>query len=510
MPSSARRALSLGIILAALISCDGAPPARPRLVVLYATCSVNRFFLSPYAPDIAFTPHLERFKNESVTFVRHHTEAGQSGIAFASIFSGTQAPAHSIYAHPKRLPRKLTLITEAFAKGGYDVFSWITHGMASPKLGYAQGVPRKHRSRGHLRASRNKRFQAILDQLERDPEYRAFIVLNFTVTHGPYGQAALTRLKHLDHLQRFCRKYPAECELRAADPKAFERNRGTYYHLANRLQYDFDETIRNLDLSDEEVSTLSNTIELLYKPGIYHLDELFGELVNAVRARGLYDESVIAFTSDHGEIMRRDHGFFNWSHGYQQAPEVIGVPLMIHAPGVAARTYAGVTRSIDVFPTLAGLSGVPIPDTPGIGENLADQLRSGDERRDLLAFSHSSVLPHMIVEGGDLPAMKNFGSLFPRRDPHLMWVSVRSGDTFYKLRRLSDAGFTPAVFDLANDMEESTNLYDPDDAEQAKMFAKLEDYRRLLIAGYASWEGQGESMPKREQTELLRSLGYIE
>ena len=48
------------------------------------------------------------------------------------------------------------------------------------------------------------------------------------------------------------------------------------------------------------------------------------------------------------------------------------------------------------------------------------------------------------------------------------------------------------------------------DPEQSQMFAKLEEYRQLLIAGYASWEGRGETLPKAEQIELLRSLGYIE
>ena len=36
-------------------------PDSPRLVVLYATCTVNRNYLGPYDPDVDFTPHLDTF-----------------------------------------------------------------------------------------------------------------------------------------------------------------------------------------------------------------------------------------------------------------------------------------------------------------------------------------------------------------------------------------------------------------------------------------------------------------
>jgi arylsulfatase A-like enzyme len=208
--------------------------------------------------------------------------------------------------------------------------------------------------------------------------------------------------------------------------------------------------------------------------------------------------------------MYRDHAFFFWTHGYQQAPEVIGVPLVMHIPGVEPRTYDAVTRSIDVFPTLLGLSGLPYPSDHVQGVDLSGEIRNGGERDGLLAFSHSDVLPRLIVEGGRLPATKNFGSLFPRRDPELMWVSVRAGNRFYKLRRLSDRGFSSFVFDLEEDPLESTNLFDPDDPEQQEMFERLETYREQLLAGYAISERGGDNVPKDEQFRLLRSMGYIE
>ena len=102
-------------------------------------------------------------------------------------------------------------------------------------------------------------------------------------------------------------------------------------------------------------------IELLYKASVYELDALFGGVIEAIEERGLIDASAIAFTSDHGEILYRDNALFQWGHGYQQAPEVIGVPFLLRAPGLPAGRFDHVTRSTDVYPTLAGLAGVAAP-----------------------------------------------------------------------------------------------------------------------------------------------------
>jgi arylsulfatase A-like enzyme len=499
------------VLLAALLpSCrmsDAEPPV-PRLVILYATCSLSRHFLAPYAPGVRYTPNLDRFARNAVVFTKHHTEAGQSGVAFASLFTGVQATQHGIFAHPKRLPENLTLIDEAFAAGGYEVFGWIRHVMASPGLRFVQSIPARRLSDDML-TGEDPTLRKLLDRLRSDPDYRAFLIANFSVTHAPYGKDAKGRPK-TEALEEFCRAFPAECVARE-DPQKFERYRNIYWGATHRLSDDFDATVRELGLAQPEVEELIGVIELLYRAGVYELDTLFGGVVAEIESRGLLDQSAIAFTSDHGEILYRDNAFFHWTHGYQQAPEVIGVPFLLRAPGLAPGRFEHVTRSIDVYPTLAGLAGVSAPAVEGIGVDLSRSIGGGASHRDLLAFSHSAVLPYMGVAAVGRPGAEKFGSFFPRRDPELMWVSVRSGDLFYKLRRLDGRDLTPAVYDLARDPGESENLFDPDDATQAAMLARLERYRRSMITGYEFWEGRAKGgLSDEEQLELLRSLGYVE
>ena len=129
--------------LAIATGCTPAP-RPPRLVVLYAPCTVNKDYLAPYAEQVTYTPHLARFARDSAVFTRHYTEAGQSGIAYASIFSGGQADHHKAFRHPVHLPDELNLAAEIFADAGYETFFWNGHRMASHELGYGQGVDRSN------------------------------------------------------------------------------------------------------------------------------------------------------------------------------------------------------------------------------------------------------------------------------------------------------------------------------------------------------------------------------
>ena len=68
----------------ALAGCGGSPEVpRPRLVLLYATCTLAKDFLSPYDDAVSWTPEIGRFAGRGVVFRRHQTEAGLSGVAFA-------------------------------------------------------------------------------------------------------------------------------------------------------------------------------------------------------------------------------------------------------------------------------------------------------------------------------------------------------------------------------------------------------------------------------------------
>jgi arylsulfatase A-like enzyme/tetratricopeptide (TPR) repeat protein len=97
----------------------------------------------------------------------------------------------------------------------------------------------------------------------------------------------------------------------------------------------------------------------LYQGEVAHVDALVGQLLDWLDQNGLSDRTVIAFVGDHGESLGR-HG--ENSHGVLVYDATLHVPLILRAPGNAARGRVnGQVRSIDLAPTLLDLLGVPVP-----------------------------------------------------------------------------------------------------------------------------------------------------
>ena len=66
-----------------------------------------------------------------------------------------------------------------------------------------------------------------------------------------------------------------------------------------------------------------------YAARLERLDGCFGSFIKYLKDAGLYDNSVIVLTSDHGDSLG-DEG--RWGHSYTVFPEVMRVPLIVHVP----------------------------------------------------------------------------------------------------------------------------------------------------------------------------------
>lgn len=92
-------------------------------------------------------------------------------------------------------------------------------------------------------------------------------------------------------------------------------------------------------------------------------DKAIGDLIAKIKELGIYDNSIIIFTSDHGEQMG-SHGVrpkekqFAWD-------ESAMVPFLIHYPGIGKNAGKDVFTPIttpDILPAMLSLSGIKIPD----------------------------------------------------------------------------------------------------------------------------------------------------
>lgn len=107
------------------------------------------------------------------------------------------------------------------------------------------------------------------------------------------------------------------------------------------------------------------------------IDGYVGRFIDALKQGDLYDNTVIIFTSDHGDNLG-DHGVWDKRHFYEQS---CGVPLVLSGPGIATqermcgnRVSKLLVSHLDLYPTILRLAGAPVP---------GDRKRTG---RDLLAM----------------------------------------------------------------------------------------------------------------------------
>jgi arylsulfatase A-like enzyme len=280
------------------------------------------------------------------------------------------------------------------------------------------------------------------------------------------------------------------------------------------LAYDHAGTLARLGLTATDAERLEAAIELLYRSGVSHLDDVFGRVTGAIAAARLGGESLVLFTADHGEVMHRDNALFRYTHGYALAPEVLNVPLIVRGPlwGVGRGRYEQVTRSIDVLPTLVGLAGLAPGEARFAGTDLAPAVRGAEPRPDLAALSHTTLLAEVFAaDPGFLGPV--FARLYPRRDPALIWVGRTTRDAVHKYRNRGDGTFVHEAFDRRADFDETTNLFDPDDPLHAAIGAELVGYKARLEADARAREAVRDAVERMavdEQLEALRSLGYID
>ncbi len=102
-----------------------------------------------------------------------------------------------------------------------------------------------------------------------------------------------------------------------------------------------------------------NEKHVFYDEYIAYVDAEFGRLDNYLESNGFYDNTIVVFTSDHGEMFERKI----WKHTTPTLFQpIIHVPLLISVPGQTARQDVHASTScVDLLPTLLQLTGRSIP-----------------------------------------------------------------------------------------------------------------------------------------------------
>ena len=134
------------------------------------------------------------------------------------------------------------------------------------------------------------------------------------------------------------------------------------------------------DLADD----LARQAIQAYYASITFADAQIGRILDALRANGLEENTIVVFTSDHGYHMG-EHGHWQKTTLFENAARV---PLIIATPGMktAGQTASTLAEMVDYYPTLAELAGIQPPKSVS-GVSLATALRDVEHQARTSAFT---------------------------------------------------------------------------------------------------------------------------
>ena len=169
-----------------------------------------------------------------------------------------------------------------------------------------------------------------------------------------------------------------------------------------------------------------------YAEDLRRMDGCFGGFVSFLKSKGLYDNSIIVVTADHGE-------FGHDSHATSVEPDILRVPLIIHVPKKIRDSYYYDTSKLifttDITPTLYYLLGHrPIRNDEVLGRPMITE-----SREESLPYERSSYL----LASSYAP---NYGMIDSQ------------GQTFFSF---DDGKHTQSLYDLASDPHGDRNLLTP-------------------------------------------------
>ncbi|MEZ5862058.1 MAG: alkaline phosphatase family protein [Geminicoccaceae bacterium] len=252
------------------------------------------------------------------------------------------------------------------------------------------------------------------------------------------------------------------------------------YLLRHTKQIDYIRAGRGLvaDLGEADIRQVRAT----YYGMISETDHHFGELVRYLKKTGQYDDTLIIFTSDHGEQLG-DHWLLGKAGFFDSAYHI---PLIIKAPGAAATRGSVVgdfTESIDVVPTILDWLGAEIPETWD-GESLLPYLhgQTPPRPRDAIHYEHDFREVYSAAPQKALGLRMAQCSLAAIRDERFKYIHFPT--------------LPPLLFDLREDPHEMRNLAgDPAHAATVRDYAqrmltwRMEHMERTLTGVQAGPEG---------------------
>ena len=422
---------SCSLLVASIGLASGVDPTTNVILVTVDTLRADR--LGAYGYQAAATAHIDALAREGILFENAIVQTPFTLPSHASIFSSTYPMFHGLQDVVGRMRDDVPVVAEWFRERGYTTAAFIGASVLTSRFGLDRGFD-VYEDRfsiqglpqfevSRVERSANRVVDLAVKWLGQAEARPFFLWLHLYDPHDPYGP-----------------------------PEPYSAN------------------FKNQPYDGEIAFT----------------DAMLGSFFETLKQQDLYENSLIVFTSDHGESLGEHE---EAHHAYYIYEASLRVPLIIRVPkGLAGQSLRPGTRipnqvrSIDIVPTIVQLLGQPVPDWAQ-GVSLAEMMAGKGGEADLPAYAETH---------------------YPRI--HFRWSPLFSySDGRHKYIEAP----VPELYDLQRDPNELVNLYPSEEVLASQL-------RQQLHALQLQFAGSGEAGTSGSEVELdpetierLKALGYV-
>jgi len=433
----------------------------PNAILIIAD-TLRADHVGAYGASATKTPGIDRLAKDGVVFEKAFSQSSWTRPSVSTILTSLYPASHKVMYKTDMLPEGVTTVAETMRDAGYRTVGYVTNINVAPSFHFDQGFQEYTYLApefffGATDSGSKLAFYSGMRLLRERFFSRQKFVQNFYQDAQTVNGAALPWIDRNS-------KQPFFTLIHYMDPH------DPYFEIPYN-----GVAVARVDTPNPDPSQ-RDRLERLYASNVEYMDRFIGNLIEALKAAGAYDDTMIVLVADHGEEFYEHKG---WWHGTTLYEEETHVPFIVKLPknakaGTRVKTWA---QLLDVAPTIVATCGVPVPPV--------------FQGRDLFGEGKSpSVLyAQEDHEGNQLESV---------RSERWKMILANEGNP----RDLA----TLELYDLQADPNESRNLA----AQQPEVIASLkEDLEHLrTLAKSGAVAGQSGDIDNASK-ERLRALGYV-
>lgn len=470
-------------------------PNKPNVLLIMS--DQHTWKVSGYRGDpLARTENLDRIARDSVDFTNAITPSAACTPARMSMLTGKEPYNCSAWANHWVIFPEHTTWPAHFAEHGYSTaligkmhfggkdqmhgyqrrpYGDLRHGLAHqpeplnafPAYGGAQsaGVTEIPESLNSDVVITREAISYLLEHQENCPDTPWFTTVSYTRPHSPFTTPSR-------YMNRYKNKFPV--------PEG--------YYTAKEGLEPYARDLLELNKFDELPEETVKKGQEGYYACVDFVDDCIGELMDALRKEGMLENTYVIYVSDHGEMLA-EHGMWAKAVYFENA---IRIPMLIGGSGIkgAGGELDDPISLVDLFPTVCGLTGLPIPE--GIdGLDFSSRLLDPENSEPPRKYTESMFCKYGTrIIGGNMNAyagkdedVKPGVAMRLLRDREWKYVEIEAAE--------------PLLFYLPQDPGEEQNLAgDPSQAERVKEMRAILEQKITWSEIHARLKADKERVPQ--------------